>query len=167
MFNMLHCNSLPPQWPCTGSPLSTMLQSRVHLGKRPKPPVTRPCFRTARRTLNPNPKPKPPPPSAQRHGGRRDGWHGALGTSENLKRVVRATPRSAACNTNPTRTLYTRMYWCKVGVKEQVWTEEQTSGKPSFIFKDPYPRQPSTFLFNNDQSLGYKSNNSTERWTVT
>ncbi|KAG7240096.1 hypothetical protein INR49_027950 [Caranx melampygus] len=72
-------------WPCTGSPLFMTLLSRVRPGKRPRPPVTRPCSRTARRTLNP--KPKPPPPSAQRHVREEEegGGHGAQGTGHQRK----------------------------------------------------------------------------------
>ncbi|XP_077401094.1 fibroblast growth factor 11a isoform X2 [Vanacampus margaritifer] len=56
-------------WPCTGSrPCMTSL-SRARLGKRPRPPVTRPYTRTARKTLKA--KPKPRRPSAVRNGG---GW---------------------------------------------------------------------------------------------
>lgn len=83
--NLTLCDLFPPQWPCTGSPLYTMLRSRVRPGKRPRPPVTHLCSRTARRTLNL--KPKPPPPSAQRHGREElgGGGHGAQATGHQRK----------------------------------------------------------------------------------
>lgn len=79
----------PLQWPCTGSPLYTTSPSRVRPGKHPRPPVTRPCTRTARRMFNPKPRP-PPPPSAQRHGRWQWWWwwgpgHGVHGTGHQRK----------------------------------------------------------------------------------
>lgn len=163
-MNPNRVNLLSRQLPCTESLLYTTSLSRARPGKHPRPLVTRPCSRMARRTFNP--KPKPPPPSTQKRGWE-DGWRTReLRTSGHVNRVIfiQGSHQCAACNMDAQE--HNTLVWDH---------REDPKGKPFFFFPitdegvDPLGcTSPSTFLLNNlcdYQSLRYKSNNSMKRRT--